>query len=257
MSSIWVQNLICGFCTQILDSLECPQRRASDETRAGASEALRTINGMSATSEKQDRLVWIDCEMTGLDLAVDELCEVAVYVTDAELNVLDAKGLDIVIKPTQAALDHMNDFVRKMHATSGLADELEHGMSVQDAEAAVLEYVRQFVTIENTAPLAGNTIGTDRMFLAKCMPRLESYLHYRSIDVSTLKELARRWDPRVYFHSPEKRGGHRAAADILESIRELRYYREAFITPAGTRTSKDLKAIAARITDAFAPLLAQ
>jgi oligoribonuclease len=206
-------------------------------------------------SAENDRLVWIDCEMTGLDLEVDELCEIAVFVTDAELNVLDEKGLDVVIKPSQAALDNMGDFVTNMHRTSGLADEIPNGVDVADAQRQVLEYVRQFVPAERTAPLAGNTIGTDRMFLAKQMPELDGYLHYRNVDVSTLKELARRWYPRVYFQAPEKHGGHRAAADILESIRELRYYRAALIVADPGPDSDSLKVLSQRIVDEFAPLL--
>jgi oligoribonuclease len=210
---------------------------------------------MSSSVQKNDRLVWIDCEMTGLDLEVDELCEIAVFVTDAELNVLDEKGLDVVIKPSQAALDNMGDFVTNMHRTSGLADEIPNGVDVADAQRQVLEYVRQFVPAERTAPLAGNTIGTDRMFLAKQMPELDGYLHYRNVDVSTLKELARRWYPRVYFQAPEKHGGHRAAADILESIRELRYYRAALIVADPGPDSDSLKVLSQRIVDEFAPLL--
>lgn len=210
---------------------------------------------MSASSDKNDRLVWIDCEMTGLDIGVDELCEIAVFVTDAELNVLDAKGLDVVIKPSQAAMDNMGEFVTNMHKTSGLAEEIPNGVSVEEAEQQVLAYVKQFVPGERTAPLAGNTIGTDRMFLAKQMPELDNFLHYRNIDVSTLKELARRWYPRVYFQAPEKHGGHRAAADILESIRELRYYREALIVPAPGPDSDSLKTTSKKIVDDFAPLL--
>ncbi|MCR8671778.1 oligoribonuclease [Agrococcus sp. HG114] len=197
-----------------------------------------------------DRIVWIDCEMTGLDPAVDELVEVAVVVTDFELEVLDP-GLQVVIKPSQAALDQMGDFVRQMHATSGLDAELEHGVSLAEAELLVLEYVQRFVPLERTAPVGGNTIGTDRMFLARYMPALDGFLHYRSIDVSSIKELSRRWFPRAYFQSPEKAGGHRALADILESIRELRYYRRAVFTDAPGRSSEELQAIAADVVSGF------
>jgi oligoribonuclease len=197
-----------------------------------------------------DRIVWIDCEMTGLDPTVDELVEVAVVVTDFELRVLDP-GLQVVIKPSAAALEQMNDFVRQMHATSGLDVELEHGVSLAEAELLVLEYVQRFVPLERTAPVGGNTIGTDRMFLARYMPALDGFLHYRSIDVSSIKELSRRWFPRAYFQSPEKAGGHRALADILESIRELRYYRRAVFTDAPGRSSEELQAIASEVVDGF------
>ncbi len=214
-----------------------------------------TMNSMSASSDKNGHMVWIDCEMTGLDIGVDELCEIAVFVTDSELNVLDAKGLDVVIKPSQAAMDNMGEFVTNMHKTSGLADEIPNGVTVEEAQRQVLAYVKQFVPGERTAPLAGNTIGTDRMFLAKQMPELDNYLHYRNIDVSTLKELARRWYPRIYFQSPEKHGGHRAAADILESIRELRYYRQAMIVSAPGPDTESLKQVSKNIVDEFSPLL--
>ncbi len=191
--------------------------------------------------------------MTGLDPSVDELVEVAVVVTDFELEVLDP-GLQIVIKPSDAALAQMGDFVRTMHATSGLDAELEHGVSLAEAELEVLEYVQRFVPLERSAPLAGNTIGTDRMFIAKYMPVLDGFLHYRSIDVSSIKELSRRWFPRAYFQSPEKAGGHRALADILESIRELRYYRRAVFTDAPGRSSEELQAISREVSDGFGAL---
>ena len=191
-----------------------------------------------------DRLVWIDCEMTGLDLEVDELVEIAVVITDFELNVLDP-GLSIVIKPDASALANMNDFVRDMHTTSGLIEEIPHGKSLAEAEYDVLEYVLTFAPTARTAPLAGNTIGTDRMFLAKYMPRLDTHLHYRNVDVSSIKELARRWYPRIYFNAPEKNGGHRALADILESIRELDYYRAAaFVREPGPTTEQTQEAAA-------------
>jgi oligoribonuclease len=191
-----------------------------------------------------DRLVWIDCEMTGLDLEVDELVEIAVVITDFELNVLDP-GLSIVIKPDASALANMSDFVRDMHTTSGLIEEIPHGKSLAEAEYEVLEYVLKFAPTARTAPLAGNTIGTDRMFLAKYMPRLDNHLHYRNVDVSSIKELARRWYPRIYFNAPEKNGGHRALADILESIRELDYYRAAaFVDEPGPTTEQTQEAAA-------------
>ena len=197
-----------------------------------------------------DRIVWIDCEMTGLDPEIDELCEIAVVVTDFELEVLDP-GLQIVIRPSDAALAHMGDFVRGMHASSGLLDEIPGGTTVADAELQVLAYVQRFVPTERSAPLGGNTIGTDRMFLARQMPALDGFLHYRSIDVSSIKELSRRWFPRAYFQAPTKAGGHRALADILESIRELRYYRRAvFVEPPG-HDSSALQAIASEVAESF------
>ncbi len=199
-----------------------------------------------------DRLVWIDCEMTGLDLEVDELVEIAVVITDFELNVLDP-GLSIVIKPDATALDNMGDFVREMHTTSGLIEEIPNGKSLAEAEYEVLEYVHKFVPTARTAPLAGNTIGTDRMFIAKFMPRLDNHLHYRNVDVSSIKEIARRWFPRIYFNAPEKNGGHRALADILESIRELDYYRSAaFVAPPGP-TTEQTQATAASVVEKWTP----
>jgi oligoribonuclease len=177
-----------------------------------------------------DRLVWIDCEMTGLDIGADALIEVAALVTDFELNVL-GDGVDLVVKPPQQALDQMGDVVRTMHVASGLLDELPDGISLGEAQQQVLDYVRTQVPEPGRAPLAGNTVGTDRMFLARDMPELEAYLHYRIVDVSSIKELARRWYPRVYFSAPTKSGNHRALADIRESIEELRYYRAAVFVP--------------------------
>ncbi|QEO09666.1 oligoribonuclease [Protaetiibacter larvae] len=184
-------------------------------------------------SQSPELLVWVDCEMTGLDLGIDELVEVAVVITDYDLVPVDP-GFSIVIKPDDSALEHMNDFVRDMHTTSGLIEEIPHGVSLADAEYQVLEYILRFVPDHGTAPLAGNTIGTDRAFLAKYMPRVDAHLHYRNVDVSSIKELSRRWYPRIYFQSPAKNGGHRALADILESIRELDYYRRvAFVAEPG------------------------
>lgn len=183
--------------------------------------------------KSKDRLVWIDCEMTGLDLDKDELVEIAVVITDYDLNVLDP-GLDIVIKPDASALENMGDFVRNMHTTSGLIEEIPNGVSAADAEFQVIEYILKFIPEDQKAPLAGNSIGTDRAFLARYMPRLDKHLHYRNVDVSSIKELARRWYPRVYFNAPTKDGGHRALADILESIRELAYYRQTvFVADPG------------------------
>jgi oligoribonuclease len=199
-----------------------------------------------------DVLVWIDCEMTGLDLSIDELVEVAVVVTDYELKPLD-DGFTVVIKPDQSALDNMGEFVTNMHTESGLINEIPLGKSLAEAEYEVLEYVLRFVPDEKTAPLAGNTIGTDRAFLAKFMPRLDNHLHYRSVDVSSIKELARRWYPRAYFQAPTKHGGHRALADILESIRELEYYRSIVFVPQPGPTSDEASAASAATVEAWAP----
>lgn len=189
--------------------------------------------------------------MTGLNPSVDELVEVAVVITDFDLAVLDP-GFSVVIKASDAALSQMSDFVTEMHKTSGLHEEIEHGATLQEAQEQVLDYIKGWVKLERTAPLGGNTIGTDRAFLAKYMPELDAFLHYRNIDVSSIKELARRWFPRAYFISPEKHGGHRALADILESIRELRYYRQAVFTDAPGRSSDELKGIAGDVVDGFA-----
>ena len=206
---------------------------------------------MAATD---DLLVWIDCEMTGLDLAVDELVEVAVVITDYDLNPVDP-GFDVVIKPDKTAWDNMSDFVRDMHTSSGLIEEIPSGKSLAEAEYEVLEYILRFVPGAQSAPLAGNTIGTDRMFLAKFMPRVDSHLHYRSVDVSSIKELTRHWFPRVYFNAPAKNGGHRALADILESIRELEYYRGvAFVGEPGP-TSDEAQAVSAGVVTKWEPRL--
>ena len=190
-------------------------------------------------------MVWMDCEMTGLDLAHDELVEVAALVTDGQLNVL-GEGVDLVIKPSAAALDQMGDFVRSMHERSGLLAELDQGLGISEAEQQVLDYIREFVPEARRAPLAGNTIGTDRAFLARQMPELESYVHYRNVDVSSIKELVRRWYPRVYYQSPAKNGNHRALSDIQESIEEMRYYRDAVFVPLPGPDSATAKLIAAR-----------
>jgi oligoribonuclease len=179
----------------------------------------------------QDRIVWIDCEMTGLDLASDALVEVAALVTDADLNVLGT-GVDVVIKPPQEALDGMDDVVVDMHTRSGLLAEIPAGRTLAEAEQIVLDYVRRWVPESRKAPLAGSSVHTDRAYLARDMLELTDHLHYRIIDVSSLKELARRWFPRVYYNTPAKHGGHRALADIRESIQELKYYREVLFTAA-------------------------
>ncbi|MEV7630929.1 oligoribonuclease [Microbacterium sp. NPDC089318] len=202
------------------------------------------------SSTENDRLVWIDCEMTGLDLSVDELVEIAVVVTDFDLNLLDS-GFQVVIKPSDAALANMSDFVTNMHRTSGLMEEIPNGMSLAEAEEQTLAYIKRFVPLERKAPLAGNTIGTDRMFLAKYMPGIDQYLHYRNVDVSSVKELSRRWYPRVFFQAPDKNGGHRALADILESIRELRYYRSAVFIDTPGPSSDQAREIATRTVSEF------
>ena len=198
---------------------------------------------------EHDRLVWIDCEMTGLDLAVDELVEIAIIVTDFELNPLD-DGFQVVIKPDDSALANMGEFVTKMHESSGLLAEIPQGVSLAEAEFEALEDIQRFV-VEGKAPLAGNTIATDRMFLAKYMPRLDRWLHYRNVDVSSIKELSRRWYPRAYFQAPAKDGGHRALADIRESIRELAYYRRAVFVPEPGPTSDEAREAAASAVSAF------
>jgi oligoribonuclease len=192
-----------------------------------------------------ERLVWIDCEMTGLDYVADALIEVAALVTDFELNVL-GEGIDLIVKPPAEALEQMSDFVRAMHEKSGLLDELEGGITLADAEEQVLTYIKGHCGPHSRPPLAGNSVATDRTFLARDMPTLESFLHYRIVDVSSIKELSRRWFPRAYFQSPAKRGNHRALADIQESIEELRYYREAVFVPRPGPDTDTARAIATR-----------
>jgi oligoribonuclease len=194
-----------------------------------------------------DLLVWIDCEMTGLDLGKDKLIEVAALVTDPELNVL-GDGVDLVIHADDAALDAMPEVVRDMHAKSGLTEEVRRSaVTMEEAEEAVLAYVKEFVPNPRTAPLCGNSIATDRGFLARDMPALDAYLHYRMIDVSSIKELCRRWYPRVYFGQPSKGLAHRALADIRESIRELEYYRRSIFVPLPGPDVDQAKAIAAEL----------
>lgn len=184
--------------------------------------------------------------MTGLDLSVDALIEVAVLVTDSELNIL-GEGVDVVIKPEQAAVAQMGDFVRQMHTTSKLIDELPHGISMEEAEEKVLAYITEHVPESGKAQLGGNSVGTDRGFLARDMPKVIEHLHYRVIDVSTIKELSRRWFTRAYFQSPAKQGGHRALGDIKDSINELRYYREAVFVPAPGPDSATAQQISRRV----------
>lgn len=192
-----------------------------------------------------EKLVWIDCEMTGLDLVNDALIEVAVLVTDGDLNVL-GEGVDVLIRPTDEALAQMGDFVRNMHTKSGLLDELDDGVTMEEATKQVMAYIKTFVPHPNRAPLAGNTIGTDRSFLARDMPEVEQWVHYRNVDVSSIKELARRWYPQVPPASPTKSGNHRALADIQESIEELRYYRDALFVAQPGPSKDELKEIASR-----------
>ncbi|AHI23435.1 oligoribonuclease [Corynebacterium vitaeruminis] len=183
---------------------------------------------------KNDRLVWIDLEMTGLDIHRHTIVEIAALVTDAELNIL-GEGVDLVVHATDEELAEMDDFVTTMHTTSGLIDEIKAStITLKEAEDAVLKLIEEHCDPEHPAPLAGNSIATDRSFIREQMPRLDEALHYRMVDVSSLKELARRWQPRVYFNQPDKGMAHRALADIIESIRELAYYREAMFIPDPT-----------------------
>src|SRR6478672_4591417 len=182
--------------------------------------------------------------MTGLDLGADALIEVAALVTDFELNVL-GDGIDVIVKPPQEALDQMVEFVRTMHTSSGLLEELDSGLTMGEAEERVLSYIKEHCPDGSRPPLAGNTVATDRAFLARDMPDLEAFLHYRIVDVSSIKELSRRWFPRAYFQAPAKRGNHRALADIQESIEELRYYREAVFVPSPGPDSDQARRIAA------------
>jgi oligoribonuclease len=185
--------------------------------------------------------------MTGLNISSDALVEVACVVTDGDLTELDT-GVDVVIKPPAEALDHMPDLVRQMHTTSGLLTELPSGITLAEAQDVVLGYIRGHVAEPRKAPLCGNSIATDRSFIARDLHKLDDYLHYRMIDVSSIKELARRWYPRAYFASPAKVGGHRALADIRESIAELRYYREAVFVPMPGPDTATAREIAARRT---------
>ncbi len=188
-------------------------------------------------------LVWIDCEMTGLNPDTECLVEIAAVITDTELNVMD-EGIDLVIKPRAGTVEAMGDYVRKMHTDSGLINEFEDGLELEDAEAQVLEYIKKYIPTAKTSPLAGNTISTDRLFISKYMPKLDDHLHYRNIDVSTIKELAKRWYPRAYFQAPKKDGGHRALADILESIEELKYYRQSVFVESPGPSSEEAQALA-------------
>ncbi|HJE90202.1 MAG TPA: oligoribonuclease [Dietzia timorensis] len=227
-------------------------------TNAGASDPAAQSPGHKDSAEppinpKHDRIVWIDCEMTGLDggtePGADLLVEIAALVTDSELNIL-GDGVDIVIGAPDEALDSMNDVVQEMHRSSGLTEEIRASkVTVEEAEKAVLEYVREHVSQPGTAPLAGNSIATDRKFISRDMPALDEFLHYRMIDVSSIKELSRRWYPRIYFGQPDKGMAHRALADIIESIKELRYYRATAFVPQPGPTSEEVAAAAKKITE--------
>lgn len=185
------------------------------------------VGSMSEIPAKNDRLVWIDLEMTGLDPERHVIVEVAAVVTDAELTILD-EGLDLVVHATEEQLGQMDDFVTEMHANSGLDKEIrESTVTIEEAEEAVLRLVEKHCDPNHPAPLAGNSIATDRTFIRAYMPRLDKALHYRMIDVSTIKELARRWHPRAYYNQPDKGMAHRALQDIIESIRELDFYRRS------------------------------
>ena len=188
-----------------------------------------------------ERIVWIDCEMTGLDLEKDALIEIAVIVTDADLNPL-GEGVDIIIKPPTGFT--MSEFVTNMHTESGLIKELESGTSLEAAQTEVMAYITTWIPEARKAPLAGNSVGMDRLFIARDLPLLDAHLHYRIIDVSSIKEIARRWFPRTYFASPKKSGNHRALGDIQDSLNELRYYREAIFAPRPGLESDRAKSIA-------------
>lgn len=197
-----------------------------------------------------DLIVWVDCEMTGLSLETDELIEIAVVITDGQLNELDS-GIDLIIKPSAASLESMIEIVKEMHTSSGLLDELPKGMDLKTAEAQVLAYVKQHVPEPRKAPLAGSSVYVDRGFIARDLSNFDQHLHYRLIDVSSIKELTKRWYPKVYFAAPEKNGNHRALADIRESIAELRYFREAIMVAPPGPGSDIAQELATRFTVAI------
>ena len=181
-------------------------------------------------SQDLPHLIWVDCEMTGLDLNKDALVEIAVLVTDAQLNVL-GEGVDLVIKCEQSKLDGMDALVKDMHTKSGLINEIPNGTTLTAADDAIITYHKKYAPTEGKSPLAGNSVYVDRGFIARDLPKLNAYLHYRTIDVSTIKELARRWHPKTYFAAPAKDGNHRALGDIRDSIAELDYYRSGIFLP--------------------------
>jgi oligoribonuclease len=191
-------------------------------------------------ANEQPNLIWIDCEMTGLSLQSDALVEIAVLVTDSELNLI-GEGIDLVIHATDSQLEGMSDFVREMHTNSGLITEIPHGITMAAAEAKIIAYLESASTIAGKSPLAGNSVGVDRAFIDRDMPLLGAYLHYRTIDVSSIKELARRWNPKAYFNAPTKTGNHRALGDIQDSIAELAYYRSAIFIDASAQGSEEQK----------------
>jgi oligoribonuclease len=225
-------------------------------TEGGRGGRVRRCVLSEHVAESAGHLVWIDCEMTGLDLTGDRLIEVAVLITDSELNPLDP-GLDLVINAPDDVLDGMTDVVAEMHAKSGLTDAVRAStLTLAEAEQQLLAYVKRFVPERRSAPLCGNSIGTDRGFLARDMPELDDHLHYRMVDVSSLKELARRWFPRVYFAQPPKGLAHRALADIIESVRELAYYRKTLFMPLPGPSSEEAQAAAGEVVAGYAELLA-
>ncbi len=199
---------------------------------------------MATEASNTPHLVWIDCEMTGLDTANDVLVEIAVLVTDSELNII-GDGVDVVIKATPEQIAGMNEFVTKMHTDSGLLPEIPNGISVSDAEDLILKYLETSGVVPGKSPLAGNSVYVDRIFISRDMPKLSEYLHYRTIDVSSIKELARRWYPKVYFNSPAKTGNHRALGDIKDSIAELAFYQKTIFVEKPGPQSTDIKQIAA------------
>jgi len=206
-------------------------------------------------SDLKEPLVWIDCEMTGLDVTRDALIEVAVVITDADLNIVDP-GIDVLITPPAEALEGMNDFVRQMHTSSGLLDELPSGTTMEDAQQQVLDYIRRFVPIPKKALLAGNSVGTDKMFLEANMPLVIDHLHYRLVDVSSIKELAKRWYRKAFEEAPVKHGGHRALADILESIQELEYYRRVLF-PHEPITREQAREVAREVVELGIPKIGE
>ena len=190
----------------------------------------RTPVGLGHMSADLPNLIWVDCEMTGLDIQNDALVEIAVLVTDAQLNVL-GEGVDLVIKCDPAKLTNMQQVVIDMHTNSGLINEIPNGTTLEKADQAIITYLKKYAPAEGKSPLAGNSVYVDRAFIARDLPLLNKYLHYRTIDVSTIKELARRWHPKTYFAAPAKDGNHRALGDIRDSIAELDYYRSAIFLP--------------------------
>jgi oligoribonuclease len=195
---------------------------------------------MGHMANEQPNLIWIDCEMTGLSLQSDALVEIAVVVTDSELNLI-GEGIDLVIHATDSQLEGMSDFVREMHTNSGLITEIPHGITMAAAEAKIIAYLESASTIAGKSPLAGNSVGVDRAFIDRDMPLLGAYLHYRTIDVSSIKELARRWNPKAYFNAPAKTGNHRALGDIQDSIAEMAYYRSAIFIDASAQGFEEQK----------------